>query len=222
MKKSTYYLGLILVILIVGVFVAIEISRRISNDTVTDGDRHMVGKENTELVTIGKAPSFSFTNQNNKTITNNDYKGKVYVVEFFFTTCPTICPVMNQNMVKIQNAVKNEDKLGFASFTINPGNDTPEVLKAYAEKYGVTNPNWHFLTGNVDDIYDLANKGFNLYAGEGSEDVGGFEHSGMFALIDQKGNIVSRKDNQGNPDRILRRTERKWHQTTDCRHQTVT
>lgn len=106
MKKSTYYLGLILVILIVGVFVAIEISRRISNDTVTDGDRHMVGKENTELVTIGKAPSFSFTNQNNKTITNNDYKGKVYVVEFFSLPAQLFAPLWIKIWLKYKMPLK--------------------------------------------------------------------------------------------------------------------
>lgn len=196
--KKKYYIGLLAIILIVGTFAIIEIGRRFENNSVTDKDRHSIGKKPTELVTIGKAPAFSFINQNNKTISNEDYKGKVYVVDFFFVNCPTICPIMSKNLVKIQNTFKGE-KIGFASFTINPTHDTPEVLKTYAEQYGVTNPNWHFLTGDVDAIYDLSNKSFNLYAGKGDQDKGGFEHSGMFALIDQKGNIVSRKDAHGNP-----------------------
>ncbi|MDO5608528.1 MAG: SCO family protein [Capnocytophaga sp.] len=198
MKKNAYYIGLLVVIIVVGVFAAVEISRRIANDTVTDQNRHEVGKKPAELVTIGKAPAFAFTDQNNNPISNKDYEGKVYIVDFFFVNCPTICPVMSQNLVKIQNAFEGEN-IGFASFTINPEVDTPEVLKAYADKYGVTNPSWHFLTGDVDDIYELANKSFNLYAGKGSEEAGGFEHSGMFALIDQNGNIISRKDAYGNP-----------------------
>src|SRR5690606_15490566 len=105
-----------------------------------------------KLSTIGKAPSFEFVNQNNDTITESDYKGKVYLVEFFFTTCPTICPVMNKNMVKIQDHFKNEKNFGIASFTINPQHDTPEVLKAYADEYGVTNPNWNMLTGDIDEV----------------------------------------------------------------------
>ena len=110
-----------------------------------------------------KVPAFSFIDQNGKTITNKDYEGKVYIVEFFFTTCPTICPRMSSNLVQIQNAVSEFDDFGVASFTINPEHDTPEVLKAYAEKYGMTNPNWHLMTGNQEAIYKLANEGFNLY-----------------------------------------------------------
>lgn len=155
-------------------------------------------KEKVELVTIGKAPEFSFTNQNNQTISNKSYEGMVYVVDFFFTTCPTICPIMTTNMAKVQDALKGKN-VGFASFTINPAEDTPEVLKEYAKKFGATSPNWNFLTGDVDEIYDLANKGFNLHARVAEKEIGGFEHSGFFALIDQKGNIVSRKNEKGNP-----------------------
>lgn len=155
------------------------------------------GCSDSKLVTIGKAPTFAFTNQNNQTITNENYKGKVYLVEFFFTTCPTICPIMTSNMVKIQNAFVGKD-VGFASFSINPTYDTPEVLKEYAQKQGATSPNWHFLTGDEQKIYDLANNGFNLHAKNTAQGEDGFEHSGLFALIDQKGNIVSRKDANGN------------------------
>ncbi|CEN33130.1 SCO family protein [Capnocytophaga cynodegmi] len=151
-----------------------------------------------KLVTIGKAPKFSFTNQNNQTISNKDYEGKVYVVDFFFTTCPTICPIMTSSMVKVQNAFEGKN-IGFASFSINPENDTPEVLREYAQQHGITSPNWHLLTGDEEAIYDLANNGFNLHAQNNAKGIDGFEHSGLFALIDQKGNIVSRKDADGSP-----------------------
>ncbi|WP_203970171.1 SCO family protein [Capnocytophaga stomatis] len=151
-----------------------------------------------KLVTIGKAPKFSFTNQNNQTISNKDYEGKVYVVDFFFTTCPTICPIMTSSMVKVQNALEGKN-VGFASFSINPENDTPEVLKEYAKQHGITSPHWHLLTGDEKAIYDLANNGFNLHAQNNAKGLDGFEHSGLFALVDQKGNIVSRKDADGNP-----------------------
>ena len=143
-------------------------------------------------------PAFSFTNQNGETITNKDYEGKVYLVEFFFTTCPTICPRMSRNLVQIQNNFEGYDKFGVASFTINAKIDTPEVLKVYDEKYGITNPNWHLMTGNQDTIYALANEGFNLYTAEDGTVEGGFEHSGNFALIDKNGFIRSRTVN-GNP-----------------------
>lgn len=152
-----------------------------------------------DLLTIGPAPEFSFTNQNGKTISNADYVGKVYVVEFFFTTCPSICPIMNRNMVDIQNEFYGNPNFGVASFSIDPKTDTPEVLTEYAERYGITNPNWHLLTGDQTEIFKVANNGFNLYAAADDTADGGFEHSGLFALIDQDGNIRSREDEFGNP-----------------------
>ncbi len=200
--KNKSYIWISFIVLIFGIIFIPRIVNRIKEGKVTDMDRHSVGKSDKveeKLLTIGKAPSFEFINQNNDTITESDYKGKVYLVEFFFTTCPTICPVMNKNMVKIQNHFKNEKNFGIASFTINPQHDTPEILKAYADEYGVTNPNWHMLTGDIDEVYKLANKGYNLYAGQNANAEGGFEHSGMFALIDKSGNIRSRRDVNGNP-----------------------
>lgn len=162
---------------------------------------HTITERNkaTDFYVSGQIPDFSFTNQYGKEITNSHFAGKVYVVEFFFTTCPSICPIMNDNMKKVESALRGKLNFGIASITINPENDTPEVLKAYAEKYQVTHPNWHFLTGNREDIYQLANQGFKLYTASDAEAPGGFEHSGLFALIDQKGNIVSRYDAAGNP-----------------------
>lgn len=150
------------------------------------------------MQTIGKAPSFELTNQDNKKISNKDYEGKVYVVEFFFSTCPTICPIMNQNMLKLQDEFYGNPKFGIASITINPEFDTPIVLKDHAKLIGVKHYNWHFLTGDKDYIYNLANKGFNIYTGENKKVVGGFEHSGLFALVDKEGNIRCRKDEFGN------------------------
>ncbi|SFU57473.1 protein SCO1/2 [Pustulibacterium marinum] len=200
MKDKKYVIGLIIIVLIFGFLTVRMISKKVQNDTIVDDDRHMVGMEDyIEMTTMGKAPEFSFTDQNGNTITNKDYEGKVYVLEFFFATCPSICPVMNQNLIKIQNEFITKKNFGIASITINPENDTPEVLKNYADKYGVKNPNWHFLTGDRDDIFELANSGFNIYVGEGDVSNGGFEHSGLFALIDKNGNIVSRKDKYGNP-----------------------
>lgn len=205
MKKGNYtYIWISLVILVFGIIFIPRIIDRVREGNIVDSDRHKIGREKSkergeDLVTVGEVPSFEFIDQHNNTITNADYKGKVYVVEFFFTTCPTICPVMNENMIKIQNTFLDNPGFGVASFTINPENDTPEVLKAYAEKYGVKHPNWHFLTGDQDTIYNLANNGFNLFAGVNPEVNGGFEHSGMFALIDGDGNIRSRVDKFGNP-----------------------
>ena len=155
--------------------------------------------EEKKLVYIGSVPEFKLTNQDNKAISDKDYLGKVYVVEFFFSTCPTICPKMNQSMLQLQEEFYGNPKFGLASITINPEHDTSEVLKEHADLLGVKHYNWHFLTGDKEYIYSLANKGFNLYAGENNKAAGGFEHSGLFALVDKDGKIRCRKDAQGNP-----------------------
>lgn len=146
-----------------------------------------------------KVPDFKFINQNGKYISNNDYLGKVYIVEFFFTTCTTICPVMNTNLVHIQNNFTAFPNFGIASFSINPEYDTSEILSQYANDNGIVNSNWNLMTGDRNEIYTLANDGFNLYTASSSEFIDGFEHSGYFALIDKEGYIRCRKDQFGNP-----------------------
>lgn len=204
--KNKSYIGISFIILVFGIYAIPKIIDRVKNNDVSVQDRLNVpvkekkSEEAKNLVKIGNAPQFSLTDQNGKTISNKDYEGKVYVVEFFFSTCPTICPVMNQNMRMIEDEFGKNKNFGIASFTINPVNDTPEVLKEHAKQLGVTSPNWHFLTGDQEYIYKIANKGFNIYAGESKkEGDAGFEHSGYFALVDKKGNIRSRKDKSGNP-----------------------
>jgi len=183
MKKYSY-IGIAFIILIFGIYAIPKIVSKFQTPT---------------LVKIGEVPSFEFTNQDGEQISNSFYEDKVWVVEFFFTTCPTICPKMNANMVKIQDKYYGNLDFGIASFSINPKHDTPKILKAYAKNHGATLKNWQFLTGDQELIYDLANSGFTLFAGENSEAEGGFEHSGMFALIDKEGNIRSRLDEFGNP-----------------------
>ncbi|WP_276976832.1 SCO family protein [Flavobacterium filum] len=201
--KNKSYIGISFIILVFGIIFIPRIIKKINQEEVTEIDRLNVpgSKETSEdlLVSIGKAPKFSLTNQDNKIITNEDYNGKVYLVEFFFSTCPTICPIMNKNMVELQNHFEGEKDFGIVSITINPAHDTPQILKEHAAHLGVKNPNWHFLSGDKDYIYSLANKGFSIFAGENKDSEGGFEHSGLFALIDKKGNIRSRKDDFGNP-----------------------
>lgn len=208
-KKTNYsYIGIAFIILIFGIYFVPRIVNRVSGDDINRNESrsHKVTYEKSNLAYITnkdesykKVPDFSFTNQDGKTITNKDYEGMVYIVEFFFTTCPTICPKMNRNLVDVQNQFKDLENFGIASFSISPEIDTPEVLKAYAERYGITNPNWHLMTGHENDIYNLANKGFYLYTAKNEDVIGGFEHSGNFALIDKKGYIRSRLNKDGNP-----------------------
>ena len=209
-KKTNYsYIGIAFIILVFGIIFVPRIVDRISNNDISrqagrsDQQKEQDSKTS-DLVFISnngenrKVPNFSFINQEGKKITNKDYEGKVYVIEFFFTSCPTICPRMNRNLIQIQNEFKDFEDFGVASFTINPDYDTSEVLKAYAEKYGITNPNWHLMTGDKEVIYKLSNEGFYIYAAENPDVEGGFEHSGNFALIDKNGFIRCRVVN-GNP-----------------------
>lgn len=203
MQKNKSYIWISFIILAFGIAVVPEIIKRVKNGTIVRGDSMdrtgNENKENENLYKVGAAPKFSLTNQNNQKVNNATYKGKVFIVEFFFSTCPTICPIMNRNLVEIQKTFFANSNFGIASISINPENDTPEVLKKHAEFLKITSPNWHFLTGDRTYIFDLANKGFNLYAGLNPKIAGGFEHSGLFAIIDKKGNIRCRKDEFGNP-----------------------
>ena len=146
-----------------------------------------------------KVPEFNFVNQNGELVSNNDYIGKVYIVEFFFTTCTTICPIMNTNLIHIQNSFTKFSDFGIASFSINPEYDTVNILNQYANENGIINSNWNLMTGDRIEIYKLANDGFNLYTAASSDFIDGFEHSGYFALIDKEGFIRCRNDEFGNP-----------------------
>jgi protein SCO1/2 len=182
--KNKSYIGISFIILVFGIWAVPKIISKF---------------QKSDLVEIGPVPAFELTDQNKKKISNSDYLGKVYVVEFFFSTCPTICPKMNQSMLQLQESFYGNPHFGLVSITIDPEHDTALVLKEHAALLGVKHYNWHFLTGDKGYIYNLANKGFNLYAGENNKAAGGFEHSGLFALVDKEGKIRCRKDAQGNP-----------------------
>tara|TARA_R110002049_G_scaffold81404_9_gene206998 strand:+ start:3113 stop:3757 length:645 start_codon:yes stop_codon:yes gene_type:complete len=193
MSKKYSYIGIAFIILLFGIYTVPKIVDRFKDS---------------DLVKFDKVPAFEFTNQEGKTITNKSYEGKVHVVEFFFSTCPTICPIMNKKMVTIQDDFFGNPNFGIASISITPEIDTPEILKEYAKTNGITHKNWHLLTGKSDDVvYALSNKGFKLYVGKGEEEHGGFEHSGLFALVDKDGYIRSRKDEYGNPIMYYRAIE---------------
>ncbi len=206
MGKNNYtYVWVSLVVLVFGIIFVPKIIDRIKSGDVVRNDRMNVKSGDDALSYIllnGKkrrVPPFSFLNQDSLLISDMDYKGKVYVVEFFFTSCPSICPIMNKNLVQVQDAFKEYDNFGIASFSITPDYDTPKVLKAYAERNGITDLDWHLMTGDAEKIFDLANSGFYIFAAETPDAPGGFEHSGLFALIDKKGYIRSRVDEFGNP-----------------------
>lgn len=149
------------------------------------------------LFTVIKIPDFELADQNNRKITTKDMLEKVYQVEFFYSHCPTIFPVINKNMKYIQDEINNPD-FGIISISIDPENDTPEVLKNHAKMVEGTSSQWHFLTGNRDYIRSLAYK-FDIYVGDKEDEAESLNHSGMIALVDKEGNLRSRFDEHNIP-----------------------
>lgn len=137
-------------------------------------------------------PGFSFINQDSVEVSHQDYRGHIYVTDYFFTTCPSICPVMSSQMSRLQDLLKQKDLFGdvmILSHTVDPENDTPEVLKAYANQLGADSQHWNFVTGGKSDLYDQARYGYFMTALESDTAAGGFFHSDNFVLIDRGGHL---------------------------------
>ena len=157
-------------------------------------------------ITEEPIPSFQFVNQDYDTITNESYTDKIYIVNFIFTTCPTICPKMTFHMRHLVEELEKYDNVAFLSHTINPEYDTPDTLKKYAQQFSkkrkIDMSRWNFVTGNKDSIYKIA-KSYLTIAGEGEDNVNhvnfGLVHSGDFILVDNNGIIRSGYDYLGNP-----------------------
>jgi protein SCO1/2 len=129
---------------------------------------------------------FSFTNQNGKTITQKDYKGKVYVADFFFTTCQTICPKMTSNMTEIQKAFLNNPKVMLLSHSVLPDTDSVPVLKEYALKNGVVDGKWNLVTGDKKEIYGIARKSYLAVKTGSPDQLYDMVHTENFILVDTK------------------------------------
>lgn len=130
-------------------------------------------------------PEFSFVNQDSNIVTDKTFEGKIYVVDFFFTTCPSICPVMHRNMLKVYEKYKGNPDVMIASHTIDYKHDTPAKLKEYATKMGVEGTQWEFLRGSRDSVYTLAEKHYLVAVGEDKNAPGGYVHQGWFVLVDK-------------------------------------
>ncbi len=133
--------------------------------------------------------NFSLTNQNGRTITQKDYKGKIFVADFFFTTCPSICPIMTKNMAYIQEQIMDDDEVLLLSHSVTPLKDSVPQLKKYAIEKGVVDRKWNLVTGDKKQIYELARKSYFAVLNEG--DGGPFDmiHTENFILIDKEGRI---------------------------------
>ena len=147
-----------------------------NGNTVTDTVYHTVG-------------TFSLLDSDSNIVTERITENKVFVADFFFTTCTTICPKMTMQLKRVQDKFRNDSTVNIVSFTVDPGNDTPAVLKAYAKKYDAIPGKWYFLTGPRDQIYDLARHSYFITAMEGDGHPDAFVHSEQLVLIDREKHI---------------------------------
>jgi protein SCO1/2 len=146
------------------------------------------------LRAYGTVPSFSLTERSGKTITNDDLKGKIWVADFIFTTCPGPCPIISANMAKLQSKLAGDSRVQLVSFTVDPKDDTPAVLSAYADRLGADSQHWWFLTGPEKPLYDLIQNGFYqaVQDNHGKQLEPGqyvVSHSTYMALVDSHGTL---------------------------------
>lgn len=141
---------------------------------------HDINGADTTYYTVG---DFKLTNQDSVEVTANTYKGKIYIADFFFTSCPSICPVMNAQLLRVYEEIEALPNVMIVSHTIDPQHDDVSVLNTFASNLGVKGDKWHFLTGERDSIYALAYR-YMIIAGEDANAPGGFAHSGAFLLVD--------------------------------------
>lgn len=148
--------------------------------------KEVAGKVDTIYHTI---PNFKFINQDSVEVTELDYAGKIYVADFFFTSCPTICPKMKTQMLRIYQRYLTNSNIKFLSHSIDPDYDRPAVLKSYANRLEVDAKKWNFVTGPKEAIYQIAQKSYMVSAQEDKQEVGGFVHSGAFILVDAQRHV---------------------------------
>jgi protein SCO1/2 len=164
------------------------VTKTVNGQTVTDTDYQTI-------------PPFKYINQYGDSISDKDLDGKIYVADFFFTSCPSICPVMQRNMLDVYNEFKGTDDVKILSYTIDPKYDSVAVLKKYADKLGVTGKTWWFLQGKKDDTYQIAEKSYLVAVSQDSTVPGGYVHQGYFVLIDKQKRVRGSYDGT-NPKQV--------------------
>lgn len=164
------------------------VEKTVNEETVVDTLYHRVA-------------DFKFLNQDSSTVTPATFEDKIYVADFFFTTCPTICPVMKKQMLRVYEAYKDNDEVALLSHTIDPAYDTVALLHDYAERLGVSSDSWHFVTGDKDKIYEMGLESYMVTAMEDDNEPGGFIHSGAFILVDKDRHIRGMYDGT-KPDQV--------------------
>ncbi|WP_142784369.1 SCO family protein [Changchengzhania lutea] len=199
-KKFAIVFGIISAIIIILIYNTLNVYRpldiyqpaRVSSELVDSTIQHQKKYH--------KIADFKFINQNGDTITQEDYKDKIYVADFFFTTCQTICPIMTDHMVDIQNKLIDDDDVMLLSHTVTPQIDTVAQLKRYAIKKGVNDKKWNLVTGDKKQIYELARKSYLAVKTNGLGDKYDMIHTENFMLIDKKRQIRGFYDGTNSED----------------------
>jgi protein SCO1/2 len=191
-KKSlpTIIIMAVFSVVMIGVIYSIlSPDKRLPVYNPADVNPRLVDESVFHIRTDHKVADFSLTNQNGKTVTQKDYEGKIYIADFFFTKCQTICPIMTNNMVKIQEQFSEDTNVMFLSLSVTPEMDSVPVLREYADRKGVDDAKWNVTTGNKKHIYDLARKSYFAVLDQGDGGVQDFIHTENFVLVDTKRQI---------------------------------
>jgi len=188
-KKFFIIFGILSIIIYLGIYNLLSPEKMLPIYSPRDINPELVDSTVQHIGNDHKIADFAFTNQNGKVITQKDYENTIYVADFFFTTCPTICPKMTDNMVWLQNQLKNNPEVKLLSFSVTPDIDSPEVLKKYAIEKGVDDTRWNLVTGNKKDIYYLARKSYLAVKTGKPEELYDMVHTENFILVDKNKRI---------------------------------
>ena len=189
-KTLLVTLGILSVIIMTLIYSQLKVTPSLTIYQPNMVDKELVDSTMQYVKKYHTIADFSLTNQNGKTITQKDYEDRIYVADFFFTTCQTICPIMTEHMVQMQNKLEGDTLVKLLSHSVIPTYDTPEVLKAYALKKGVDDSRWNLVTGSKEEIFTLARKSYLAVKDlPGTEDDLDMVHTENFMLIDKKRQI---------------------------------
>ncbi|REG92190.1 SCO family protein [Flavobacterium aquicola] len=188
-KKYRTYIGIVFIFSVVTLYLfysALKPTKTLPIFNPADVNPELVDSTVQYVSKYHTIADFSFTNQNGKTITQKDYEGKIYVADFFFTTCGSICPKMTTNLVDVQKAIRNNPKVKLLSLSVFPETDTVPALKEYAKKYGVIDAKWNLVTGDKKEIYTMARKSYLAVKMGRPDQLYDMVHTENFVLVDQK------------------------------------
>ena len=177
------------VVMIFAIYTLLTPEKKLPVFNPADVNPKLVDKSVINITRNHKVADFKLINQNGEIVTQEDYKDKIYVADFFFTRCMTICPVMTNNMGKLQEVFKNDDDIKFLSLSVTPEMDSIPILKEYAINKGVIDAKWNITTGDKKHIYALARKSYFAVLDEGDGGIQDFIHTENFILVDKKRQI---------------------------------